>query len=123
MYGFTKRIYLVRSFTECHVVTSALVLLTRLYLRVADLQPSCPEGTHRVAIAIWYPRRSKHRTYCTRFTGQKSSRCRCEGRCGARPSTCGRIREKTWHPKGLWRFGRISKYEGVPLLYQCECAN
>ena len=104
-------------------VISAPVLLILLYLCVADLQPSCPDSTHRVTIAIWYPRRSNHRTNCAHFSGQKPPRCCCGGSRGTRPSACRCIREETWHSKGLWRSGLVSKYEGVTLLYQCECAN
>ena len=106
---------------SCVVISAALLIL--LHLCIADLQPSCPGSTHRVTIAIWYPRCSKHRTNCAHFASQKPSRCGCEGRRGARPSACGCICEETWHPNSLWRSGRISKYESVTLLYQYQCAN
>ena len=50
-------------FSCCCAVTSA-VLLILLYLCAAVLQPSCPGNTHRVAIAIWHPRRSIYCTNC-----------------------------------------------------------
>jgi len=100
------------SFLRCCVTIVTHVLLMPLYLCIADLQPPCPGSTHRVTVAIWYPRRSIHRTYGARFTGQKPPRCCCEGRRGARPRARGRIREETWHYKGIWRSGRISKYGG-----------
>lgn len=85
------------------------------------LQPSCPGGTHRVALTIRHPRRGKHRTHRAHFSRQEPPRCGCKGHRCARPGAGGRIREEARHSEGLRRSRRISKYVYTIMTYPCHC--
>ena len=75
LYGFAKRVYLVRVLS----FYSACTLLTRIVAVPPGVQPSRSGSSHRVPPTIWDPRRGKHRTYSPHLSGQKPSRCGGEG--------------------------------------------
>ena len=96
-----------------HVISARPSLIsrpTRAATALAGLQPSCPGGTYRVAVAVRHPRRSKNRTQRTHFARQEPPRCGCKGHRCARPGAGGLIRKDVRHSKGLRRSRRISKY-------------
>ena len=73
LYGFIKRLYLVRVLSSNNSASRMYTVQYRQYFAnlFTVLVPSRTGSAHRVPLAIRYPRRGGHRTYRAHLSGQE----------------------------------------------------